>query len=142
MRRWPLLLLLLANPVAAVPVVPNFRSGTTSSHTESTTQITEVIRSVDFATGYTYSASGSGIKHSGTSIAPGAEATQSQTVSGVNSTWTGLQLEDKPEWSLITPGASFQFVESYSGPGIQTVTDITRTTVVESTTDTTSIFAQ
>jgi len=138
--RWLLLLLVLQAPALAMPVVPNFRTGTMTSKTTSTTQVTETIRSVDFATGYTYSASGSGVQHSGNSILPSAGAVQSQTIDGVTSSWTGLALEDKPSWQMTTPGASFQFVESYSGPGLQTVTEIQRTTLVESVTDTTSVF--
>ena len=138
--RWLLLLLVLQAPAVAMPVVPNFRTGTMTSRTESTTQVTEVIKSVDYATGYTYSASGSNVQHSGSSILPGASPVQTQTIDGVTSSWTGLALENKPTWSMTTPGASFQFVESYRGPGLQTVTEIQRTTVVESVTDTTSVF--
>ena len=138
--RWLIALLVLSAPVHAMPVVPNFRTGTMTSRTESTTQVTENIRSVDFATGYTYSASGTNVQHSGTSMLPSAGTVQSQTVDGVTSSWTGLALEQKPTWSMTNPGASFQFVESYSGPGLQTVTEIQRTTVVESVTDTTSVF--
>ena len=138
--RWLLLLYMLQLPAVAMPVVPNFRTGTMTSKTTSTTQVTETIRSVDFATGYTYSASGSGVEHSGSSILPSAGAVQNQTIEGVTSSWTGLALENKPSWSMTTPGGSFQFVESYSGPGLQTVTDIQRTTIVESVTDTTSVF--
>ena len=138
--RWLLTLLVLSAPVHAMPVVPNFRTGTMTSRTESTTQVTETIRSVDFATGYTYSASGTNVQHSGTSMLPSAGTVQTQTVDGVTSSWTGLALDEKPAWSMTNQGASFQFVESYSGPGLQTVTEIQRTTVVESVTDTTSVF--
>ena len=138
--RWLPVLLLLAMPAVAVPVVPNFRTGTMTSRTESTTQITETIQSVDYATGYTYSASGTNMQHSGSSVLPSAGEVQSQMVNGVSSSWTGLALENKPAWSMTTPGASFQFVESYSGPGLQNVTEIERTTVIESVTDTTSVF--
>jgi hypothetical protein len=138
--RWLLTLLVLSAPVQAMPVVPNFRTGTMTSRTESTTQVTETIRSVDFATGYTYSASGTNVQHSGTSMLPSAGTVQTQTVDGVTSSWTGLALDQKPAWSMTDQGASFQFVESYSGPGLQTVTEIQRTTIVESVTDTTSVF--
>ena len=138
--RWLALLVLLAGPAAAVPVVPNFRSGTMTSRTESTTQVTETIRSINYGTGYTYSASGTNVQHSGTSMLPGAKEVQEQTINGVTSSWTGLALEDKPTWQMTTPGASFQFVESYSGPGITNQTDITRQTTVTSVTDTTSVF--
>jgi len=138
--RWLAVLVLLAGPAAAVPVVPNFRSGTMTSRTESTTQVSEVIRSINYGTGYTYSASGTNVQHSGTSMLPGAKEVQEQTINGVTSSWTGLALEDKPTWQMTTPGASFQFVESYSGPGLTTQTDIQRTTTVQSVTDTTSVF--
>ena len=138
--RWLIALLVLSAPVHAMPVVPNFRTGTMTSRTESTTQVTETIRSVDFATGYTYSASGTNVQHSGTSMLPSAGTVQTQTVDGVTSSWTGLALDEKPAWSMTNQGASFQFVESYSAPGLSTVTEIQRTTTVESVTDTTSVF--
>ena len=116
--RWLAGVLLLAGPAAAVPVVPNFRSGTMTSRTESTTQVTEQIRSVNYATGYTYSASGTNVQHSGSSIVPGAGTTQTQTVDGVPSSWTGLELQDKPHWSIHTPGTSFKFVHTYSAPAL------------------------
>jgi hypothetical protein len=111
-----------------------------TSRTESTTQINEQIRSVNFGTGYTYSASGTNVQHSGSSLVPGAGATQTQTVDWVSSSWTGLELQNKPTWSIVNPGGSFQFVESYTGPGLEAVTEITRTTIVESVTDTVSVF--
>jgi hypothetical protein len=138
--RWLAVVLLLATPAAAVPVVPNFRTGTMTSRTESTTQMTEQIRSVNYATGYTYSASGTNVQHSGSSIVPGASETQTQTIDGVTSSWTGLELQNKPNWSIVNSGGSFSFVEHYSGPGLEAVTEITRTTVVESVTDTVSVF--
>jgi hypothetical protein len=102
--------------------------------------MTEQIRSVNYATGYTYSASGTNVQHSGSSIVPGASETQTQTIDGVTSSWTGLELQNKPNWSIVNPGGSFSFVEHYSGPGLEAVTEITRTTVVESVTDTVSVF--
>lgn len=137
--RYLLFAVLLAGPVAAAPIVPNFKTGTTTSHTESKTYVTEKIHSVDFATGYTYSASGTNIT-TDKSVVPSAMPTQTQTVEGVKSSWTGLDLEAKPAWTLVTPGEAFQFTETYNGPGLQTVTDITRTTTIESVTDTTSVF--
>ena len=53
-------LLLFAGSASAVPVVPQFRTGSQTSNTRSTTQVVENIKSVDFATGYTYSVSGTG----------------------------------------------------------------------------------
>ena len=61
MKRYLLLLLLLNSwqkPVIAVPVVPNFSSGTMSAVTRTTQNVTETIVSTDFNTGHTYSING------------------------------------------------------------------------------------
>ena len=42
----------------AVPVVPNFSQGSMTSHTETTSKVTETINSIDYATGWQYSVSG------------------------------------------------------------------------------------
>ena len=99
---------------------------------------------MDYATGWTYSVSGSGIEvEEGTTISPDVTSTQNNTVDGVTSTWTGLDLSsnNKPNWQQTTPGNSFQFTEHYSGPGLQTHTIIQRETTVQSVTESTSIFS-
>lgn len=138
--RYLAVLLLFVGSASAMPVVPNFRSGTMTSRTETKTSMTEVIRSMDYSTGYTYSASGKNVKVEGSDILPGTTPTTTQTVGGVTSTWTGLDLEQKPSWSIVTPGKAFQFVENYTGPGLTNVTDIERTIQTESVTDTLSVF--
>tara|TARA_Y100000289_G_scaffold3280_1_gene3069 strand:- start:422 stop:850 length:429 start_codon:yes stop_codon:yes gene_type:complete len=125
-------------PAQAVPVVPNFTQGSMSSHTETTTKVTETINSMDYSTGYQYSATGSGVSASG-NLSPGT-GTNNVTINGVNSKWTGVT--SKPSFVQTNPGAAFQFTETYSGPGLQNHTIIQRETVVESVTDTTSIFSQ
>ena len=122
----------------AVPVVPNFTQGSMTSHTETTQKITETINSMDYNTGYQYSATGSGISVNG-NLSPGT-GTTNVTIDGVTSAWTGLT--SKPEFTQTTPGAAFQFTETYQGPGISNQTIIQRTTEVQSITDTTSIFSQ
>ena len=122
----------------AVPVVPNFTQGSMTSHTETTSTITETINSVDYSTGYQYSATGTGVTASG-NLSPGTGST-SVTINGVTSTWTGAT--SKPTFTQTTPGAAFQFTETYKGPGLQNHTIINRTTEVTSVTDTTSIFQQ
>jgi len=130
----------------AVPVVPNFTQGSMTSHTETTSTVTETINSMDYATGWTYSVSGTGVElEAGSSaVAPDATTNQNVTTNGVTSTWTGLDLStgNKPTYVQTTPGAAFQFTEHYSGPGLQTHTVIQRNTTVTSVTDTTSIFQQ
>ena len=137
--RW-LLLLLLSAPAAAAPVVPSFTQGTMTSHTETTSTITETINSMDYSTGFTYTASGNNVQPSG-GIAPSQINSSSQTLNGVNSTWTGLDLNNKPNFTLTTPGDAFQFTESYSGPGLSNHTIIQRTTTIQSVTNTTSTFS-
>ncbi len=122
----------------AVPVVPNFTQGSMTSHTETTQQITETINSMDYNTGYQYSVTGSGITASG-NLSPGT-GTNNVTIDGVNTTWTGVT--SKPTFTQTTPGAAFQFTETYMGPGLSNQTIIQRTTEVTSVTDTTSIFSQ
>ena len=122
----------------AVPVVPNFTQGSMTSHTETTQKITETINSMDYNTGYQYSVTGSGISVSG-DLSPGT-GTNNVTIDGVTSTWTGIN--SKPTFTQTTPGAAFQFTETYQGPGLSQQTIIQRTTEVTSVTDTTSIFSQ
>jgi len=123
---------------SAVPVVPNFSQGSMTSHTETTQKITETINSMDYNTGYQYSATGSGISVNG-NLSPGTGATN-VTIDGVTSTWTGVT--SKPQFTQTTPGAAFQFTETYKGPGLSNQTIIQRTTDITSVTDTTSIFSQ
>ena len=142
MKRVFILLLCLPSSVMAVPVVPNFTQGSMTSHTETTSTVTETINSMDYSTGWTYSVTGTNVQHDGTSISPDATSNQSNVLNGVTSTWTGLDTSQKPNWTLTTSGAAFQFTEHYNGPGLQTQTIIQRETTVTSITDTTSIFSQ
>ena len=132
------------NPVIAVPVVPNFTQGSMTSHTETTSTVTETINSMDYNTGWQYVVTGTNIDAAGDLTPTGAgsvNATQ-VTLDGVTSTWNGLNLNDRPNYTLTTPGAAFQFTESYQGPGLSNHTVIQRTTTINSVTDTTSTFTQ
>ena len=134
-----------AAPLYAVPVVPNFTQGSMTSTTTQSITTSETINSMDYATGWTYSVSGSGVElESGsTNVAPDVISTQTNTVDGVTSTWTGLDLSqnNKPNWVQSEAGNSFQFTEHYSGPGLQTHTIIQREPTVQSVTESTSIFS-
>jgi len=130
--------------VGAVPVVPNFTQGSMTSHTETTSTVTETINSMDYNTGWQYVVTGTNVESDGNLVPTGAgsiNATQ-VTLDGVTSTWNGLNLTDRPEFSIVTPGAAFQFTESYQGPGLSNHTVIQRTTTINSVTDTTSTFTQ
>ena len=126
----------------AVPVVPNFTQGAMTSTTETTSTVTETINSMNYDTGYQYVMTGTKVEMDGTSLSPTGTLTTENTIEGVTSTWTGLDLNTKPNFTLSTNGVgSLQFTESYSGPGLKTQTIIQRTTTIESVTNTTSQFS-
>ena len=130
----------LVQPVYSVPVVPNFTQGSMTSRTETKTNITETINSMDYNTGYRYSVTGVNVNTNGGTINV-QPTTTTNSIDGVTSTWTGLQVGSQ-NWRLVDPGAAFQFTETYSGPGLSNQTIIQRETIIESATDTTSIFSQ
>jgi hypothetical protein len=139
-----LLLLSGAGAARAVPVVPNFTQGSMTSHTETTSTVTETINSMDYNTGWQYAVTGTNVESDGTLVPTGVGSvnTTQVTLDGVTSTWNGLNLTDRPEFSIVTPGAAFQFTETYMGPGLANHTVIQRTTTINSVTDTTSTFTQ
>ena len=146
MKRILTVLLLISGTGAAraVPVVPNFTQGSMTSHTETTSTVTETINSMDYNTGWQYAVTGTNVESDGTLVPTGAGSvnTTQVTLDGVTSTWNGLNLTDRPDFSIVTPGAAFQFTESYQGPGLSNHTIIQRTTTIQSVTDTTSTFTQ
>lgn len=127
-------ILLFAKPAAAVPVVPNFSTGSMTTHTETTSNVTETIVSESYETGWQYSVSGTNIEPvNGASLTPGTT-----TING----WSALDVNNKPSWSIADPGQSFQLVETYSGPGLSNITTIQRVTEINQITDTISTFSQ
>ena len=133
----------LANVQTAmsVPVVPNFTQGSMTSTTETTSTVTETINSMSYDTGYQYVITGTNIEHDGNTISAPSTTGNSNTLNGVTSTWTGLDLDNKPNFTITNPGGAFQFTESYSGPGLSNHTIIQRTTEIQSVTNTTSVFS-
>jgi len=123
------LLLLIASPAAAVPVVPNFSQGIVSSHSESKTLVKESIVSESYRTGFEYSVSGSGVEPASGVVSPPVSDT-TMTLSGRNS------------WKQTVPGAAFQYAETFSGPGLIEKVVIERETIIETVTDSTSTFSQ
>ena len=146
MKRILTVLLLISGTGAAraVPVVPNFTQGSMTSHTETTSTVTETINSMDYNTGWQYVVTGTNVEENGSLSPTGADSINATqvTLDGVTSTWNGLNLQDRPEFSIVTPGAAFQFTDSYQGPGLSNHTIIQRTTTIQSVTDTTSTFTQ
>ena len=130
-----------ARTVIAVPVVPNFTQGSMTSNTETTSTVSETINSMNYNTGYEYVITGTNIEHDGATISAPSTTGNSNTLNGVTSTWTNLDLSNKPNFTITTPGEAFQFTESYSGPGFSNHTIINRTTTIQSVTNTTSTFS-
>ena len=124
-----IILLLLPSPAVAVPVVPNFSQGIVSSHTESKTVVKESIRSESFRTGLEYSVSGTGVEPKNGAVNPSASA-------------TALSFSSRSNWVQTTPGAAFQFAETYQGPGLIERVNIERETLIETVVDSTSTFSQ
>ena len=147
-----LLLMSGGTAVKAVPVVPNFTQGSMTSHTETTSNVTETINSVDYRTGWEYIVTGSGISNNGEKLNPSVNTSTVQinpTADGtgevtgaVTSSYDSLDLSNQAHFTISTPGEAFQFSQSYSGPGMTNQTIIQRTTIIESVTDTTSTFTQ
>ena len=141
-RLWLLVLLILPIRTLAVPVVPQFRTGSSQTSSTSESIINETITSHQYRTGYSYSASGHNIKSETGYINPTATTTNEQTVGGVNFHWTSPNLEAIPRWSINTDGAAFSLQETLITPGLDTTTTITRQITTSTTTETTTTFGQ
>lgn len=139
MKKLILLLFIYAIPVKSQPITPNFVTGTSSSTTNSTTSIQEIITSTDFSTGYEYTVTGVGVSMDGDSITP-PPTNINETINGQVYTWTGLNLNNKPNWTVSEN--AFQFTETYKAPGLQNITVINRSIESESVVTTTSVFSQ
>ena len=140
MKKLLLLLFFYVIPVNAQPVTPNFTVGTVSSTTNTTTSISETITSFDYATGYEYTVTGVGVSMDTNSISP-PPTNINETVNGTVYTWTGLDLDQKPNWT-VSDGNAFQFTETYHGSGLQNMTIINRQIESESVVTSTSVFSQ
>ena len=141
-RLWLLVLLVLPVRTFAVPVVPQFRTGSSTTSSTSESIINETITSHQYRTGYSYSASGHNIKSETGYINPTPTTTNEQTVGGVNFHWTSPNLEAIPRWSISNDGAAFSLQETLITPGLDTVTSITRQINTSTTTETTTTFGQ
>ena len=148
-----LVLLSSAGAARAVPVVPNFQQGSMTSHTETESTVTETINSIDYRTGWEYSVTGVGVENNGeplnpnvntstVTIDPSVGSGEGAITGSVTSSFDALDLSSQSKYTMTTPGAAFQFTQSYQGPGMTSQTLIQRTTVIESVTDTTSVFTQ
>ena len=155
MKRVSLLLWLSLSGSAAmaVPVVPNFQQGSMTSHTETESTVTETINSIDYRTGWEYSVTGTGVSNNGerlnpnvntstVTVAPTVGSGEGAITGSVTSSHDALDFSNQSQFTQTTPGAAFQFTQSYQGPGLTNQTLIQRVTTIESVTDTTSVFTQ
>ena len=126
MKRLFWLFLFLPTAVNAVPVVPNFQSGSMTSHTETTTKVTEVINSIDYQTGWEYTVTGTNIKADGATLLPPSTSV-SNTMDGVTTTWSSLDANNVPNFSIKNPDQSWQFTTTLSQPGMVNQTPVSYT---------------
>ena len=143
-KLWLLVLLLLPARTIAVPIVPQFRSGSSSTSSTTESVINETITSHQYRTGYSYSASGHNIESADTNkyINPTATTLTEQTVGGVNFSWTSPNLEAVPRWTIVNPAGAFSLQETLITPGLDTVTTITRTINTTTTVESSTTFGQ
>jgi len=141
MKRLLPLLLLISSPAYGVPVVPNFSQGSMTSTTRTVSTVVESIVSKDYNTGHQYSVNGSNLTINGSTISPNSTSVTG-SIDGQSQSWTGLDFSTKPNVTITNGGQAFQYVETYRGPGLSNMTTINRTTNIESTTETVSVFAQ
>ena len=100
-------IIFFVSPAYAQTVVPNFNSATSTSRSVTTNNLTENIREVRYNSGYTYSVTGSGISCGNCDSISMPNATVTETVNGTTYEWTGLNLDQKPNWQQTSQ--SFQF---------------------------------
>ena len=114
---WAVPLAIILPTAAEANTVPNFTRGTMTSHTESSSTVTETYKIIEYTTGSSY------------------------TMTSQNISWTGTPGLNT-EYSQVIPGCATQFSETYLEPGIGSITDMTRTTTITSVTDSISVFTQ
>ena len=140
--------LCVATPLAgyAIPVVPNFTSGTITSDTNSKTTVVETIRSQEYSNGYTYSVSGMNVQANETGLpvptVPIAVGNGTTAVTTPTCMPNNGNLCYGSTYSVINQGHPFQLTETYMGPGIFRETQIDRTTTQETATKSMSVFVQ
>ena len=136
-KLWLLIIILFPVKTLANPLVPTFRTGSSSTNSTSQSVVTESITSYQYRTGYSLSVSGTNIESADVNgyinSIPTAESTQS--VNGINFSYTSPSLEGVPRWKIVNEGQPFSLVETVIGSGIDTITKIDR--VINTTTTTT-----
>ena len=147
-RSLVLVALCVASPLAgyAVPVVPNFTSGTITSETNTKTTVVEMIQSQEYSNGHTYSVSGMNVVANDTGLpvptVPIAVGNGTTAVTTPTCMPNNGNLCYGTSYSVMNQGQPFQLTETYMGPGIFRETQIDRTTTQESAIKSMSVFVQ
>ena len=143
-KLWLLLIIFLPVKTFANPVIPTFRTGSSSTNSTSQSVVTESVTSYQYRTGYSLSVSGHNIESDDINgyinSIPTAESIQ--TVNGINFSYTSPKLEGVPRWKIVNEGQPFSLVESVIGSGIDTITKIERTINTTTTTTVETTFGQ
>ena len=142
MYRFIFLLSFFSVPVNAQNVIPNFQQGVLNQRSETKSTTVEDIKSFDIRNGYQLTIGGENVQSSTGNVAPAGWTKLDTTVQGVGTTYVSLNLDNKPTFSIVNQGESFQYYETLETPGITNYTHIIRTTQIENITDTTSTFSQ
>ena len=142
MYRFIFLLSFFSVPVYAQNVIPNFQQGVLTQRSETKSTTVEDIKSFDIRNGYQLTIGGENVKSSTGDVAPAGWTKLDTTVQGVGTTYVSPNLDNKPTFSIVNEGESFQYYETLETPGITNFTQILRTTTIENVTDTTSTFSQ
>lgn len=138
----------LQGTAIAVPVVPNFTSGTITADTTSTTKIVETIRQQDYSNGYTYVVTGTNVRANDTGLPVPSPASLPVPGNGTAAVATPVCVANTgnicygTSFSVINQGQPFQLTETYNGPGIFRETAIDRVTDQTTRTISTSVFTQ
>tara|TARA_R100000353_G_scaffold512_1_gene656 strand:+ start:940 stop:1368 length:429 start_codon:yes stop_codon:yes gene_type:complete len=142
MYRYAILLSLFSAPVYAQSVIPNFNQGVLTQRSETKSTVVEDIKSFDIRNGYQLTVGGENVKSSTGNVAPDGWTKLDTTIQGTGTTYVSPNLDNKPTFSIVNEGESFQYYETLESPGITNYTHILRTTQIENITDTTSTFSQ
>ena len=142
MYRLGILLSFLSTPVYSQNVIPNFNQGVLIQRSETKSTVVEDIKSFDIRNGYQLTVGGENVKSSTGNVAPDGWTKLDTTIQGTGTTYVSPNLDNKPTFSIVNEGESFQYYETLESPGITNYTHILRTTQIENITDKTSTFSQ
>ena len=136
------LYIFISLPCYSQPIIPNFQQGVLTQRSETKSTTVEDIKSFDIRNGYQLTIGGENVQSSTGNVAPTGWTKLDTTVQGVGTTYVSPNLDNKPDFSIVNEGQSFQYYETLETPGITNYTHIQRTTQIENVTDTVSTFSQ